>query len=269
MGRDRRFISPSQERSHTGAPDQDRMEVGLRLQLDRLSFGERHIVSNLDLNLEGGKITCLLGPSGVGKSSVLKILAGFIPLPPNSHLTCSDGGATTGRISYMDQRDLLLPWASVLENLLIGARLRGETPNLARARDLLHRIGLDDWREARPAMLSGGMRQRVALARTLMEGAPIVLMDEPFSALDAITKFRLQDLAANMLAGKTVLLITHDPLEALRLGHTIHVLAGDPVVLSAPLTPEGAIPRNATDDALKHHYSEIMAHLAAATTDTL
>jgi putative hydroxymethylpyrimidine transport system ATP-binding protein len=268
MGRDSRFISPASERSRQGTSDQGPAETGLHLRLDRLAFGDTLVVDDLDLTLVGGKITCLLGPSGVGKSSILKILAGFIPLPAKSSLTCSDGGTAAGRLSYMDQHDLLLPWASVLDNLVIGARLRGEAPDFARARDLLHRVGLDAWRDARPATLSGGMRQRVALARTLMEGNPIVLMDEPFSALDAITRFRLQDLAADMLAQKTILLITHDPLEALRLGHVIYVMSGNPVTLSVPLVPAGTIPRDPADDALKHHYSQIMMSLAASTVDT-
>ena len=242
----------------------DLSPVGVTLTLDRLEFDGQLVLGNLGLTLEPGRITCLLGPSGVGKSSILKVLAGFIPLPGQSVITVSDKGSLAGRLSYMDQQDLLLPWATVEENLLIGDRLRGNPPNIERARRLLDHVGLVDRRDALPAVLSGGMRQRVALARTLMEGAPIVLMDEPFSALDAITKFRLQELAADMLIGKTVLLITHDPLEALRIGHVIHVLSGTPASLSSPLTPEGPIPRDPTDDALKHHYSDIMARLAAS-----
>ncbi|MCF8467108.1 MAG: ABC transporter ATP-binding protein [Sneathiella sp.] len=267
MGRDNHIISFPFKGIPTDVSDQGNAQIGLHLRLDRLAFGDTLVVDDLDLTLEPGKITCLLGPSGVGKSSILKILAGFIPLPEKSSLTCSDGEPVTGRISYMDQHDLLLPWASVLDNLVIGARLRGEAPDVGKARDLLHRVGLADRYDARPAALSGGMRQRVALARTLMEGAPIVLMDEPFSALDAITRFRLQDLTAGVLGGKTVLLITHDPLEALRLGHAIYVLSGNPVALSEPLLPEGTIPRDPADDMLKHHYSEIMTRLAASTEE--
>ncbi|MEX1036675.1 MAG: ATP-binding cassette domain-containing protein [Sneathiella sp.] len=251
------------EHPNISAVSSDRSSVGVALNVDRLEFDDQLILSNLDLVLEPGKITCLLGPSGVGKSSILKILAGFIPLPENSRLNTSDGGTLEGRLSYMDQQDLLLPWATVLDNLLIGSRLRGEIPDFGRARRLLDHVGLEGRHDDRPATLSGGMRQRVALTRTLMEGTPIVLMDEPFSALDAITRYRLQDLAADMLIDKTVLLITHDPLEALRLGHIIHVLSGNPVTLSLPLAPEGSIPRDPTDDALKHHYSDIMERLAA------
>ncbi|WP_202526154.1 ABC transporter ATP-binding protein [Sneathiella litorea] len=242
--------------------DQVEMPTGVHLQLDQLVFDGETILSDLDLLLEPGKITCLLGPSGVGKSSILKILAGFIPLPGDSKITASDNQGLSGRLSYMDQKDLLLPWASVLDNLLIGSRLRGEPPNIERANTLIRQVGLENWRDNLPDTLSGGMRQRVALARTLMEGSPILLMDEPFSALDAITKFRLQDLAARLLSDKTVLLITHDPMEALRLGDVIYVLAGHPARLSAPIRPEKDIPRDPSDGIFTQHYSAIMKRLA-------
>ena len=134
----------------------------------------------------------------------------------------------------MAQQDLLLPWLPVVDNVLLGYRLRGAAgPSCAAcasaATQLLARVGLERPGAAPcPATLSGGMRQRAALARTLMEDRPIVLMDEPFSALDAITRHRLQDLAAELLAGRTVLLVTHNPLEALRLGHRLYVLGGRP-----------------------------------------
>lgn len=236
--------------------------IGIRLQLKALRYDGEVFLRDLDFTLRGGRTTCLLGPSGVGKSSILKIIAGFLPLPSESSLTASDGLPLEGRIAYMDQQDLLLPWASVRDNLLIGARLRGEMPDVARADALLQETGLQKWRDARPATLSGGMRQRVALARTLMEAAPVVLMDEPFSALDAITKYRLQALAAGLLRDRTVLLITHDPMEALRIGHDIYVLSGQPAQLSAPLSPEGAVPRDPTSDSLARHYAAIMASLA-------
>ncbi|USG59694.1 ABC transporter ATP-binding protein [Sneathiella marina] len=243
--------------------------VGLDLKLTNLVFGEIQVLSDLRLSLKPGKVTCLLGPSGVGKSSILKIIAGFIPLPAGSLLTSNDNTPLSNRISFMDQKDLLLPWASVIENVVIGARLRGESPDFEQARAILTHVGLEDRETARPDTLSGGMRQRVALVRTLMDNCPIVLMDEPFSALDAITKFRLQGLAADLLREKTVLLITHDPMEALRLGDVIHVLSGSPVALSPEIVPEGKIPRDPADETLKHQYSEIMRQLALTESEVI
>ncbi len=135
-----------------------------------------------------------------------------------------DGAGLDGRIALMAQQDLLLPWLSVRDNVLLGHRLRGASrAELRRLREpaaaLLARVGLERDADRLPGTLSGGMRQRAALARTLMEDRPIVLMDEPFSALDVVTRHRLQDLAAELLVGRTVLLVTHNPLEALRLGH--------------------------------------------------
>ncbi|NNM56764.1 ATP-binding cassette domain-containing protein, partial [Acidocella sp.] len=112
--------------------------------------------------------------------------------------------------------------------------------------------------------LSGGMRQRVALARTLYEDRPIVLMDEPFSALDSITRLRIQNLAAELLAGRTVLLITHDPLEACRLGHALFVLSGAPARLGAPLHVPGPPPRAADDIALLQTQGALMRTLTEA-----
>ena len=167
----------------------------------------------------------------------------------------------------MAQQDLLLPWCSLLDNVLLGARLRGEPRDpalLARAEQLLARLRLAENAQDLPATLSGGMRQRAALARTLMEDRAIVLMDEPFSALDAITRYELQDLAATLLAGRTVLLVTHDPLEALRLGHRVHVMAGRPASLDKALEPAGPPPRDPADPALLALQGELLNRLGRA-----
>ena len=220
-----------------------------------LSYGGVPLFDGLDIRLETGVWTCLLGPSGVGKSSLLRLIAGL-------------GGGAAGRVrtapvAYMSQDDLLLPWASVLDNAVLGARLRGERPDFDRARLLLRQVGLAESLPARPASLSGGERQRVALVRTLMEDRPVVLMDEPFGSLDAITRHRAQDLAARLLAGRTVLLVTHDPLEALRLGRRIYVMTGRPAVLEALPAPGPAPPRDARDPAVLAAQGALLARLAA------
>ncbi len=231
-----------------------------------LAFEGEPLFENLALDLPAGEITCLLGPSGVGKSSLLRLIAGLAE-GAEGRVEDGAGRSLTGRVAYMAQQDLLLPWLKVRDNLLIGPRLRGErvTPTLRdRAAGLLARVGLQGSDEALPAALSGGMRQRCALARTLMEERPVVLMDEPFSSVDAITRHELQDLAAGLLAGRTVFLVTHDPAEALRLGHRIHVMAGRPARLDEALLPPGAPPRPLGDPAGAGLLAELMARLSSA-----
>jgi putative hydroxymethylpyrimidine transport system ATP-binding protein len=221
----------------------------------------------LHLALQAGRTTALLGPSGSGKSTLLRLVAGLLPLPPAAHLASTDGAALGGRIAWMAQQDLLLPWRDLLGNVTLGAALRHEPPDLERARLLIAEVGLAGREAARPAQLSGGMRQRAALARTLMEDRPFVLMDEPFSAVDAPTRHRLQGLAARLLAGRTVLLVTHDPLEALRLADRILVLRGSPAVPEEVPVPAGAPPREATDPALLQAQATLLERLAASTAE--
>ncbi len=239
----------------------------LHISLSEIAFQGRSILENLQLSLESGKTTCLLGPSGVGKTSILKSIAGFLPLAEGSLIEASDHENLSGRIAYMDQNDLLLPWATVLDNVLIAARLSGQKPDSDKALDLLEKVGLIEKAASRPDQLSGGMRQRAALARTLMSDCPFVLVDEPFSALDAITRHRLQALMVDLMRDRTVLMITHDPLEALRIGHQIYVLSGDPVILSPPLHVKGAPPRIPTDEALQPRLQLILSMLGMTRED--
>lgn len=189
-------------------------------------LGPTRLFGPIDVTLPAGQWSCILGRSGVGKSTLLRLIAD-LPCAGQfaGEISASDGAALADRVSLMAQSDLLLPWLSVLENTVLGARLRGELPDMQRAEHLLARVGLADHRFKKPHALSGGMRQRTALARTLMEDRPIALLDEPFSALDASTRADMQELAAEVLTGKTVLLVTHDPAEAVRLGHQIIVLS--------------------------------------------
>ena len=194
--------------------------------------GGQPVFSGLDLAVQPGEWTCLLGPSGVGKSTVLRLLAGL-----------DTGGVFEGEIrgmsgaAYMAQSDLLAPWLDITGNVTLGARLRGERPDTARARELIRRVGLAGHETKKPQELSGGMRQRAALARTLMEDRPVALLDEPFSALDAATRATCQELAFELLAGRTVLLVTHDPAEAARLGHAVHIMGAEGITQT--LRPEG------------------------------
>jgi putative hydroxymethylpyrimidine transport system ATP-binding protein len=234
----------------------------LRIERLTLRFGARTIFENLDLTLNGGEFVVLLGTSGVGKSSLLKIVAG-LQLPTAGRVVATDGLPLPQRIAYMGQQDLLYPWLNVVQNVMLGSRLRGERGDADRALHLLGRVGLGDRARALPAELSGGMRQRAAIARTLYEDRPIVLMDEPFSALDTFTRARVQDLAAELLQGRTALLITHDPLEACRLGHHLVVLSGHPATLGPPITIHGPTPRAPDDEELLHTQGRLMRVLTA------
>ncbi len=237
--------------------------AAVRVHQARLSYSGSLLFDGLSCDLPQGQTTCLLGPSGVGKSSLLRLIAG-LQHAAEGRVTDGADGALQGQLAYMAQQDLLLPWLSVEDNVLLGARLRGEPPERTRARDLLDSVGLAAAAAQKPATLSGGMRQRAALARTLMENRPVVLMDEPFSALDAFTRLEIQSLAAKLLSGKTVLMVTHDPLEALRLGHRILVMAGRPARLEEIAPPAGSPPRQPGDPALLERQAALLEGLSRA-----
>ncbi len=220
------------------------MTLAVRLQ-GRAWVGDAPLFAPVDLELAAGGWTCLLGPSGVGKSTMLRLIAGLdTGVRFQGTITCNQP------VALMAQDPGLIPWLDVTENVTLGARLRGTlgasfmskypgggsaspgqgqaergaAPPTTRAAQLIEAVGLSDRAHHRPASLSGGQRQRAALARTLFEDRPLVLLDEPFSALDARTRAQMQDLSARLLADRTVLLVTHDPAEAARLGDRILLL---------------------------------------------
>lgn len=215
---------------------------GLSLEYDR-----KIIFDNLSVQIPAGKFTGLLGASGIGKTSLLRIIAGLIK-PHKGTVLGTDGNSLDRKIAYMGQQDLLFPWLNVLDNVCLGSKLRHETKDIDKAMQLLDRVGLQEAAHELPHALSGGMRQRTAIARTLYEDRPVVLMDEPFSALDAVTRANIQELAVDLLQTKTVLLITHDPAEAARLCHQILLLKNQPAKLLDPIIVEGIPPRNFDDN---------------------
>ncbi len=234
-------------------------------------IGDVPLFDNLSHCFPCAQWSCLLGTSGVGKSMLLRAVLGLLEAPALKNVTVtgsigsSEGRPITNQIAYMAQQDLLLPWLSVRENVVIGGRLRKDQPiNMDHADELLHLTGLQSRANDLPAQLSGGMRQRVALARTLWEDKPIVLMDEPFSALDAISRLHAQDLAFRLLAGRTVLMVTHDPLEAIRLAHNITILSGHPATLSPSLSPPGTAPRAADDASVLNLQGQLLNQLSGA-----
>lgn len=220
-----------------------------------LSYCQKPLFENFQLTIPAGKWVCLLGPSGIGKTTLLRIIAG-LPIETEKNafsviLETNDGKPFSGPIAYMTQSDRLLPWLTVLDNVLIEYRLRPKCYSKEEVRDraieLLGTVGLSGAMGYYPHMLSGGMRQRVSLVRTLLGDHPVVLMDEPFSSLDTMTRFHLQNLASQMLRGKTILLVTHDPLEAIRLGDVIHVMSNAPATILSTIPLESPRPRNLAD----------------------
>lgn len=240
------------------------MSPGIDLQDIGLSYANKPLFSRLNAHFKGGCWHSILGRSGVGKSSLLHSIAGIqSALDIEGTVVADDQKPLKGRIAWMAQRDSLLPWLTVQQNVLLGQRLRKQqTKNDAmRANELLKQVGLGDLGDRTPEQLSGGQRQRVALARTLMEDKPVVLMDEPFSALDAITRLQLQDLAASLLHDRTVILITHDPLEALRLSDEVWAMTGRPVQLDKKLSIDMPAPRALDDARILKWQGELLASL--------
>ncbi|WP_433478273.1 ABC transporter ATP-binding protein [Spirillospora sp. CA-142024] len=215
---------------------------GLALRADdvTLGYGGRAVVEGLDLDVAAGEILVVLGPSGCGKSTLLRAFAGL--LPALSGRVLADGEPVTGTSAdraLMFQDDALLPWRTARRNVELALALRGVPRAERRAAALrwLDRVGLGDAARRLPRELSGGMRQRVQLARTLAAGPRAVLMDEPFGALDAQTRASMQRLLLDVLADApaTVVFVTHDVDEALLLGHRVVVLGPAGVAAEFPL----------------------------------
>jgi ABC-type nitrate/sulfonate/bicarbonate transport system ATPase subunit len=198
--------------------------------------GEDRTVRALDdvsFDVMPGEFVTLIGPSGSGKSTLFNVIVGL--LEPDEGEVCIDGDvcrARAGRVAYMPQRDLLLPWRSVIDNAIIPLELRGVSREKARARarEMLPLFGLEDFEKVYPAALSGGMRQRAALLRTVLTDREALLLDEPFGALDALTRRELEDWLLGIWHefGRTVLFITHDVEEALYLADRVVVLSERP-----------------------------------------
>jgi len=228
-----------------------------------LGFNGKNLFTGFSTEVPAARCTCLLGPSGCGKSTILRLVSGNSRLKFSGRLRFHPEAGHTASISWMAQNDLLLPWMRVIDNVLLGARLRGKVHQelITKAEQLLVEAGLGGRGGLLPGQLSGGMRQRVALLRTLMEERPVILMDEPFSALDALTRVRLQNLAARLTKGKTVLMVTHDPMEALRLADRIIVLPAQPGRIATVIELQGATPRDPADYEVQQAYPRLLAQL--------
>ena len=210
-------------------------------------------IAGLNVRIPAGAWTCILGRSGCGKSSLLRYLANLLKDTAywQGEVTTLPLGNSKHAIAYMAQEDLLMPWLSALDNVMLStqfgsmpSRIKKTQWQFDKAHSLLQKVGLGNKANHLPEQLSGGMRQRVALARTLMQDQPVVLMDEPFSALDAVTRYRLQNLAYQLLQDKTVVLITHDPQEAIRLANQLYIMQGRPAFAELLVAPTSPTPRN-------------------------
>lgn len=214
----------------------------MKLEIDKLavSFDGRTILGGLSFDVADGEFVSLLGPSGCGKSTILNVLAGIVT--PEGGTVRVDGATISGtseHFAYMPQEDLLLPWKSILDNVCLYGAIHGTKKEAAeRARALFPAFGLAGYEDAYPDALSGGMRQRAAFLRTAMCQADILLLDEPFGALDVITRGDMQDWLQNMRSqlGKTTLLVTHDIDEAIYLSDRILVLNGRPASIREEIT---------------------------------
>jgi len=208
----------------------------------RHAFGDLQTIDRIDLAVEAHQVIGLVGPSGCGKSTLLELICGLRD-PGAGSIEVGCQAAAEGRLArcaFMPQRDLLLPWYPAIDNAALALRNQGlrRKPARAAAGALFERFGLTGFEQARPAELSGGMRQRVAFLRTLIAGKPVLALDEPFASLDAITRAEMQEWLAAALRTdpRTVVLVTHDVEEALYLCDRVAVLSARPARIVAELS---------------------------------
>lgn len=204
------------------------------------SFGDRQVLADVDLAVRPGEFVSVIGPSGCGKSTAFSIVAGLE--------TPDAGSVSAPTCAYMPQKDLLFPWRSVLDNTALGLEVQRVPRKLARARaaELFPRFGLAGFEDARPHQLSGGMRQRAALLRTVVQDRPVLLLDEPFGALDSLTRTEMQTWLQDVWQQYrwTVLLITHDVREAVFLSDRVIVLSARPATVRRDVIVDLPRPRD-------------------------
>lgn len=244
------------------------VEMPGRIQVDNVSqkFGGMVVLDDVSVAVEPRQFISLIGPSGCGKTTLLNLIAGLIPLASGS-IKVSDTAPNAGRrdVAYMLARDSLLPWRTAQQNAEFGCEIRGvekETRRL-KAEKLLEQVGLKGFEDSFPKMLSHGMRQRVALARTFCLDAPILLMDEPFGALDAQTKLQLGEILLSLWSKeqRTVVLVTHDLSEAISLSDRVIVMSARPGKILADVEIDLPRPRSARALQKDHRFHELYAEL--------
>ena len=223
-------------------------------------FGGIQALCDIDLSVDTGERVGIVGASGAGKTTLLEIICGV--------LAPSRGEVRAQRAVLMPQRDLLLPWLSALDNAGLALRVAGLSREAARARarPLLERLDLGDFAGAAPDELSGGMRQRVSLLRSLLAPAAVLALDEPFAALDAITRSELHGWLHRALVGepRTLVLVTHDVEEAVKLSDRVIVLSPRPGRIRAEVAVPLPHPRASTDPQVQERRARVLELLGAA-----
>lgn len=220
------------------------MPVGVRCRDVRLDFPGLPALGGVDLQVRPGEFLCLIGPSGCGKSTLLRCLAG-LATPDQGSI---EPPPVVGAAALMPQGDVLLPWRTLLQNVALGPELAGAPDARAQALAGLRAFGLEGFASAYPAALSGGMRQRAALLRTVLAGKPLLLLDEPLGALDSLTRMELQGWLEDLWLGRgqdrpTVVLVTHDVAEAVHLADRIAVFTPRPARVAGSVAVHAARPR--------------------------
>ncbi|MFZ2330429.1 MAG: ABC transporter ATP-binding protein [Atribacterota bacterium] len=242
-----------------------RTDIKLRVSNFKQQYEEMPIVEDVSFYLHKNEFVTLLGPSGCGKSTILNMIAGIVPVEEGKvYIDGRDCTGEVGNVSYMYQKDLLLPWKKVIDNTILPLIIKGETVGEARKKAILYLslFGLEGFEYKYPFQLSGGMRQRAALLRTYMFSRDIVLLDEPFAGLDAITRSNMQSWLMQVAdkVKATILFVTHDIEEAIYLSDRIYVLTERPARIKEEVKIQLSRPRE-RDIVTSTQFNRIKKHI--------